>query len=151
MAELDTQPQVQPAPSYDEAQSRGLLNSYDPMPEAINTFNKVVGNPTTGTPSGEHNPSDSIERNMQNSHDYINSIVNNVSTSKEADPINTMKPFSYNGDYDGANFERYYHTPQFKQLGFDPHRYNESLYNNHMSTGDEFVRAATQWVPLAVT
>lgn len=64
----------------------------------------------------------------------------------KANPYLALKPYTYGADYDNANFERYYSTGDlYNKLGFSPYRDNDALYNQNMTLGDEFVRAAKQW------
>lgn len=58
------------------------------------------------------------------------------------------KPFTYGASWRNMNFERYYNSPGFKELGFDPFRDNEAVYNEHTSLWDDFQRAAPQFVKL---
>jgi hypothetical protein len=59
------------------------------------------------------------------------------------------KPYTFNSDVNGKNFERYYAHPKFKQLGFSPFRDNETVYNQGSSLWDDTSRAAKQFLPLA--
>ena len=45
----------------------------------------------------------------------------------------------------GSNFDRYYHSPNFAQLGFHPYADNESQYNQVSSWWDENARARSQY------
>lgn len=127
-----------------------FMNSSDyalpAKPQAIDIYKNSVGNPVTGT-----NPA--VKASGISNIDAINSIVNNsIKKSENAvNPYARMKTYTYNGDFDGANFKRYYNTKQFEELGFSPYRDNESLYNQNMTLGDEFVRAASQWPGLVKT
>jgi hypothetical protein len=125
-------------------------NVYDPRPSAIDIYNKVVGNPIIGSnPGARFNPND-IHQSLKQLNEYNSALDQKVlqTSSTNLDNAELMKPFTYNGDYDGANFDRYYNSAPFKELGFNPYRNNEVLYNNNMSTGDEFVRAAGQFSSL---
>jgi len=52
---------------------------------------------------------------------------------------------SYDADYTGTNFDRYYNTPRvYSQVGFSPFRNNERIYNNNMTWWDGFKRASGQ-------
>jgi hypothetical protein len=117
-------------------------------PEALDIYKNNVGNPITGT-----NPQSKASSGVNNM-DAINGIINatNKKIAVGENPYSRMRSFTYNGDYDGANFERYYSSGDtYDKLGFSPYRDNESLYNNKMTMGDEFVRAASQWDNLAMT
>ena len=121
-------------------------NTLSAKPQAIDIYKNSVGNPVTGT-----NPA--VKASGISNVDAINSIVNNsIKKSENAvNPYARMQTYTYSGDHDGANFQRYYNTKQFKELGFSPYRDNESLYNQNMTLGDEFVRAASQWPGLVKT
>jgi hypothetical protein len=127
-------------------------NNYDPRPKAIDVYNKVVGNPLTGSnPGANYTPSSDVTKFIKDSNSYKDILFSSSEITGPADPVKNMKPFTYNGDYDGVNFERYYNSKPFKELGFNPYRDNESLYNNRMTIGDEFIRAASQWPSLVST
>ena len=127
-----------------------FMNSSDDVlyakPEAIDIYKNSVGNPVTGS-----NPA--AKASGVSNVDAINNIVNNSvkKSQTSVNPYARMKPFTYSGDYDGANFQRYYSTKAYDTLGFSPYRDNESLYNQNMTLGDDFVRAASQWDNLVVT
>lgn len=123
------------------------VGKFDPTPNSLDYLKKYTGNPITGS-----NPQ--LKGGVDAVNDYSSNLTNFLakSTQAKADTDYTiMKPFTYNGDYDGANFERYYNTKQFDKLGFSPYRDNESLYNQNRTLGDDFVRAATQWPSLVMT
>jgi hypothetical protein len=127
------------------------FNTIDPptkgaKPEAIDVYKKNVGNPITGSnPAAKYSDLNTI--------DYGESLADaarhKIETSAD-DPYTKMRPYTYSGDYDGANFERYYGTRLYNKLGFSPYRDNDALYNKHMTMGDQFVRAASQWDNLAL-
>ena len=106
----------------------------------IDAYKNVVGNPITGS-----NPQSKLQSfdTSSTADNFENKIRQSAATYDN--PYKKMRPYSYNGDYDGANFERYHSTDQYKTLGFSPYRDNESLYNNNMTLGDQFTRAASQW------
>lgn len=116
-------------------------------PGAIDIYKKVVGNPVTGSNPGE-------KQVGVNTLDFAQSLADSstreIATS-DPDPYIKMRPFTYSGDYDAANFDRYYGTKAYKTLGFSPYRDNDALYNQKMTFGDQFVRAAGQWDNLMST
>jgi len=128
-------------------------NVYDPRPSAIDIYNKVVGNPIIGSNPGARLPANDISQSLNQLNTYNDAVSQRVLQTASANPDKTelMRTFTYNGDYDGANFDRYYNSAPFKELGYNPYRNNDALYNNHMTTGDEFVRAAGQWPSLVKT
>ncbi len=118
------------------------IGGYNPMPDSVGISTQIKGSPITGINPGLKDP--------LGTKDFANSIgnyISNVSISQQ-DPHEQMKPFSYNGDFDGANFERYFGTKQFNKLGFNPYRDNDALYNDNRTFGDDFTRAASQWPSL---
>ena len=122
-------------------------NSLPAKPEAIDVYKNSVGNPITGSNPGKKSAG-------INTLDYANQLSQAASKEVmafEEDPYIKMRPFTYNGDYDGANFDRYYGTKAYKTLGFTPYRDNDALYNQKMTFGDQFVRAAGQWDNLMAT
>ncbi len=143
MAEISEQNIDSSAPneSFNLNEQLDVLSGLDAKPKAIDIYKNVVGNPTTGSNPGKTAPNfasnliDSFQKKLEHS----------------ANDYQQMRPFTYNGDFDNANFERYYSTSKYKDIGFSPYRDNESLYNNKMTFGDQFVRAASQWDNLAVT
>lgn len=116
-------------------------------PDAIDIYSKVVGNPITGSNPGKKE----IGINTLNFANDLAKSVNKEMATTEPDPYVKMRPFTYSGDYDGANFDRYYGTKAYKTLGFSPYRDNDALYNKKMTFGDQFVRAAGQWDNLMFT
>lgn len=118
------------------------IGGYNPMPDSVGISTQIKGSPITGINPGLKDP--------LGTKDFAKSIgnyISNVSISQQ-DPHEQMKPFSYNGDFDGANFERYFGTKQFNKLGFNPYRDNDALYNDNRTFGDDFTRAASQWPSL---
>lgn len=123
-------------------------SQYNPQPKGLDITKNITGNPVTGSNPGAK----TFDFSQQGK--YVDSVSNYLSNKAVQDfksDYQLMKPYSYNGDYDGAKFERYYNTDQFKQLGFSPYQDNEHLYNDRMSFGDQFVRAASQWPSLFAT
>ena len=123
-------------------------SSYVPGAELqkFDAYQNVVGNPITGS-----NPQSKLQ--LLDTSSAAENLENKTrqSIASYENPYDRMRPFTYNGDYDGANFERYHSTEQYKTLGFSPYRDNESLYNNNMTMGDQFARAASQWDNLVAT
>jgi hypothetical protein len=108
-------------------------------PRAIDYYNQVVGNPLTGS-----NPGANIDMPGKQKVSPIEVAV--AKAIEYENPYAALKPFTYSGDSDKANFERYYSARDtYNKLGFNPYADNESLYNKNMTFGDRFVRAAGQW------
>ena len=116
-------------------------------PDSIDAYKNVVGNPLTGSNPAIRNSSDP-------SLALIQSFGKNVNSAQGAasNPFASMRPYTYSGDTDTADFERYQSSGDaYDKLGYSPYRDNESLYNNKMTFGDQFVRAAGQWDNLVGT
>lgn len=80
--------------------------------------------------------------------DFVKSLIAQDRAIPTA-AINKTRSVSFGAGPDGLNFERYYSHSQFKKLGWQPFRDNESLYNANSSWTDDFGRAASQWGKLA--
>ena len=52
------------------------------------------------------------------------------------------KTFDYGADWKHADFNRYYSKSEFKNLGFNPTRNNDVIYNEKTSAFSDFVRAS---------
>jgi len=115
-------------------------------PKAIDIYNRVVGNPLVGSNPGHRNPDVTNENYTDNLAKKIRNDA--LSTTNK---YGNMQPYTYNGDVESVNFDRYYASKPFKTYGFSPYRDNESLYNDKMTFGDQFVRAASQWDNLVAT
>jgi len=128
---------------YITSASSGLMGA---RPESLDVYKDVVGNPITGSNTGVRaNPF--VTEGLAEKLDYT--------TKKQLEENSTdytkMRPYTYSGDFDGSNFERYSSTNAYKTLGFTPYRDNESLYNDKMTFGDTFSRAYTQFNKLVAT
>lgn len=89
---------------------------------------------------------------IQTQTDYLKAAQNHIHSpdSYARNPLKYGSTYSYDADYTGQNFARYYSAPKvFKQVGFSPWRDNESLYNNKMSWFDSYTRAVGQGTKLA--
>ena len=116
-------------------------------PASIDAYKNVVGNPLTGSNPAIRNSSDPSLALIQSFGTSINS-----SEGAASNPFASMRPYTYSGDTDTADFERYQSSGDaYDKLGYSPYRDNESLYNNKMTFGDQFVRAAGQWDNLVGT
>lgn len=105
---------------------------------------KNVGNALTG-PNPQPAPKTAKEAREQ-AYARLNKFA--IQAPKQ-DVLRYDKPFTFNSDVNGSNFERYYAHPKFKQLGFSPFRDNETVYNQNSSLWDDVTRARKQWLPLA--
>lgn len=115
-------------------------------PKAIDIYSRVVGNPLVGSNPGHRDPKVSGK-------DYAISLGEKIRNDalSTTNKYGNMQPYTYNGDAENVNFDRYYASKPFKTYGFSPYRDNESLYNEKMTFGDQFVRAASQWDNLVAT
>lgn len=105
---------------------------------------KNVGNALTG-PNPQAAPKtagEARERAMADLNKF-------AAEAPKADILKYDKPYTFNSDINGQNFERYYSHPQFKKLGFSPFRDNETVYNQNSSLWDETERAAKYYPKLA--
>ena len=112
-----------------------------PNLKSVDTSRQIKGNPITGINAGLKGGSST--EYMKSVGNYMDQVANTALT-----PSDYMKPYTYNGDYDGANFDKYFSSRHFNELGFNPNRDNDALYNEKSTFGDEFVRAASQWPTL---
>jgi hypothetical protein len=127
---------------------------YNPIPVGYGIKEQVVGNPLTGPNPGLKKKAEfNGEVPVIDNTDFINAQRDKLSQTvdKVQDPYKQMQPYTFNGGHDGANFERYYSHSKASQLGFNPYRNNEELYNKHATFGDELSRAAGQWGGLVWT
>ena len=115
-------------------------------PQSLDTFREVVGNPITGSnPVTKANPftTSGFAENL----DYSAS----KKLEENSNDYKKMRPYTYSGDFDGANFERYSSTDAYEHLGFTPYRDNEALYNDKMTFGDTFSRSYAAFNKLLAT
>lgn len=124
----------------------------------LNPLSKEEINIDLPQPPVNHLPSNLVPQQAPATQPQADSILDSlfqdtINKSYAAkDPFQYTKERSYNADYDGANFERYYKTPRlFKKLGFSPTRNNEELYNSNASWFDYFKRSAGSALDLAAT
>jgi hypothetical protein len=61
------------------------------------------------------------------------------------DPYKFGQETPFGADLRHHQYERYYNHGDFEDLGFNPYRDNESLYNENSSWWDEMGRAAGEW------
>jgi len=118
------------------------MPSFNPQPDYININKELTGDPIKGP-----NPGDARAKLMLDNSDYVKAVRQKMSQY----PISANNPYkigqvySFGSDYDKFNFQRYYQSPKFNELGFSPFWDNEELYNKHQTFGDEFSRASPQW------
>jgi len=78
---------------------------------------------------------------------YASALKNHMENADSwaKDQYKYGKDYSYDADYTGLNFQRYYNAPRvFKQVGFSPWRDNEKIYNDKMTWWDSFKRSSGQ-------
>ena len=99
---------------------------------------------------------DGIEKNeILSPQDTLNTFLDQTDVyglgHTPADPFKELK--NIEGDFQNSHiqnqfYDRYANHSEFKNLGFNPFRDNESLYNAHTSTWEEMGRASSQWMTL---
>ena len=66
-------------------------------------------------------------------------------------PLGKAKNWSYDAEFSGANFERYYRLPRvYKEVGFSPWRDNESEFNQRTTWFEDWKRSAVGMANIAV-
>ena len=75
--------------------------------------------------------------------------IHNQHPKNVIDPYTRGKEAPFSGDLNHHQYERYYSHGDFKELGFNPYRDNEALYNENSSFWEEMGRASGQWATLA--
>jgi len=99
-------------------------------------------------PSGEnYNPYKS-NVTLSDSEESMLKDLQNIVTSKPKNPKPLM-PIMTNKRL--TNYERYTNHPKFQELGFNPFRDNESLYNQNSGFMDDFSRTMGQFPKLLYT
>lgn len=163
-------------PKVDIAQATGNVNPFAAKRSAIREKynigaprnNVAPTNPTVDLPrnttlsdlnynlNSNTSALDGIEKNpIPTPSSVLNNYLDNVDNmglNAVEDPFKTMKNISAdfrNPHYSNQFYERYAEHPQFQNLGFNPFRDNESLYNAHTSTWQELQRSYSQWSTLA--
>jgi hypothetical protein len=88
-----------------------------------------------------------VSRRANGTMDALNQNVNflNQADNWARDRNAYGRTYFYGAGIHGANFERYYSHPQFKNLGFNPLRNNETVYNENSSWWDDFNRMGSAY------
>ena len=116
------------------------------IPQNIGINTELVGNYYTGTMPGANH--DTVSK--KGTTDYANSIKNLIeSGSGLQDDHRYAKSFAFGSSSKALNFERFYNSPAYKKLGFNPFRNNDVVYNEKSSGWDDFNRMRGQWLNLA--
>lgn len=123
-------------PEFSQPQVGGIIN-----PPAVPTPSSLadplrLSPVSTGVSQGQVGSSDIFGQ--------INDFLGNQNNfNREWAPY--TKIGSYDADYTGTNFDRYYNVPDvYNSVGFSPFRNNEQIYNNNMSWWDGFKRSSEQ-------
>ena len=116
-----------------------LPSVYEQKPNPIDS-ELLGGNSLTGP-----NPAKNVE-NLSN-EGYIDSLLDKF---KNVGPVsqNALKwaqPYNFNTGPNNATFDRYYTHRLYKDLGFNPYRDNERLYNSKATWLDDFRRMSGQF------
>ena len=122
----------QHANNYFNAQSRhspqiDLKNAFTSgsTNKTVKLQNEFVGNSMTG-PNPSQGYMQDVKSKLNNFTDYMRGA------SMEVDKFKLAKPLDYNGSQYGMFFDRYYHHPNFKKLGFSPDRKSTRLNSSHI-------------------
>lgn len=138
-------PTVNPVAIFTEAMGTLSPRKIDGEPQTVKTGLYKSGNYKTGPNPGN--------RQGNGTMDFLNDQLNYASQamnwSRDADAYG--RTYFYGAGIHGANYERYYRHPKFKELGFSPQRNNEVVYNQASSWWDDFNRMSTSLGNLFMT
>lgn len=111
-------------------------------PATVDIGNQIAGNFSTGPNPGTKSQGGTL--------DFVNAANQLLGQPQLWANPNELygKPYNYGAGIYGANFERYYNHPKFKQLNYNPLRDNEAVYNANSSWWDDFSRMTSSFVPL---
>jgi len=132
----------QSIPSLNELQSEQMSGLVNPYSIEVSNLNL----PEPPKPYPVNIPSSNLIPTQSGDSDY-NKLFSNITQSYQDtkwanDVAKYAKEESYNADYDGANFERYYKVGSvFKDRGFSPYRDNEEIYNKEATWFDYYKRS----------
>lgn len=99
----------------------------------------VLPTPQVGGGDDKTGEIKSLINKLNNISDVSKSSISNIQ-SKYTDPLADAKMFAFNPTYKGLNWDRYKSHSSFDELGFDPFRDNEKLYNDNSSIWSDFTR-----------
>ena len=99
--------------------------------QIVNPF--VMNDPIDPNPSDEDLNKNVFQKQLEQTR---------MRLSQESKP-NEVQPVRFS--IKGSNFDRYYNSPQFQNLGFHPYSDNETAYNAASSWWDENARARSQY------
>lgn len=111
-----------------------LINLNDYFPNLKDS--QVVEQAPSGQPIVRGNAREILNNTIANSEIHGRSVYNQG------------KLQTFGADMDHHQFERYYNSPKFKELGFNPYVDNEAKYNGASSFTDDFRRTWGQWQTL---
>jgi len=83
--------------------------------------------------------------------DTEESLLKGFKTISESAPKNATPLMPIMSNKRLTNYERYYNHPKFNELGFNPFRDNESIYNANSTFMDDFSRMSGQFSKLLYT
>lgn len=130
--------------------SGGLVNPLAKEQVRIEVPEMPVAPAAVGVPLPNTNPVNQIENPMDFALALKKQVENPLTYA--SDKYKYGRNYSYDADYTGLNFQRYYKVPSvYKNIGFSPWRDNEAIYNQKMSWWDAYKRSAGQWSNLAST
>jgi hypothetical protein len=143
------QPLVREMPQVNEGITYNPTPIYTPYipngaPDAVNINDHIVGNEQDG-------PNPGAKRKDNGTMDFVKSVNSYIGQADTwaKDEYKYGRAYSYGAGWKNTNYERYYSSPQFKNLGFSPYRNNEAVYNDKSSWWDDFNRMRGQWMGLA--
>lgn len=109
------------------------LNERSDAEKTSNVKENITGNFEVGpNPGFKNNPSGMAQAIV----DYQDSAG-----TWAQDENKFAKTFDYGADWKHADFNRYYSKSEFKNLGFNPTRNNDVIYNEKTSASSDFARA----------
>lgn len=111
-------------------------------PATVDIGNQIAGNFSTGPNPGAKGQGGTL--------DFVNAGSELLGQTQLWSNPNELygKAYNYGAGIYGANFERYYNHPKYKQLSYNPLRNNEAIYNANSSWWDDFSRMTSSFVPL---
>ncbi len=132
-------PASTPISVFREAMGTVMPQIPNGQPMSVPTGLNLSGNYQTGP-----NP---VAKASNGTMDILQQNVNmlNQASNWAQDKNAYGRTYFYGAGIHGANFERYYNHPKFKDLGFNPLRNNEVVYNQASSWWDDFNRMTSSF------
>ena len=89
---------------------------------------------------------------INGNRDYINGLIGGVTTPgaiEPSDAAHLVRKVGFGNGPAKQNFDRYYNSPAYDRLGWNPYMDMETYYNENSSAWDDTRRAAGEWFGLA--